>query len=155
MQIATAQDCHGALGTSAPTTHARLASMPDANRNVAEVRIRFLDRDDRVTFTTHAQLVAGGRLGARDGYATLREAMAQLAQLTLGDAPAAVVLERDGRFFGHELKGRDLEQGFRAPLRPTYLESDDRAEVVELRATERHERVRALVDGAYEHRFRA
>jgi hypothetical protein len=155
MHIASTSDRRAALGTSAPTTNARLASTPDANRNVAEARIRFHDREDDVTFTTHAQLVAGGRLGARDGYATLRDAIAQLAQLTLGDAPAAVVLERDGRFFGHELKNRDLEHGFRAPLRPTYLESDDRAEVVELRATDKHERLRALVDGAYAHRFRA
>lgn len=132
------------------------AALPDANRNIAEVRIRILDRDDHVTFTSHQQLVAGGRIGAADGYATLREALDLLGAATAGDRrPAGVVLERHGRFYGHHLKGRDLEQGLRAPLRPVYLEPDARAEVVELRAANRFERVRALVDGAWRHRFRS
>ena len=59
-----------------------------------------------------------------------------------------------GRFFGHALKGRDLEQGLRAPLRRTWLETDAQAEVVELRITDGHERLRALVDGEWSHRFR-
>lgn len=128
---------------------------PDANRVLGDVRIRFFDRDDHVTFTSHQQLVAGGRVGALDGYETLREAMIELAFVTRGDRnQAAAVLERDGRFFGHALKGRDLEQGVRAPLRRTYLEADDRMEVVEFRAQQRLDRLRAIVDGAYSHRFR-
>ncbi len=128
---------------------------PDANRVLGDVRIRILDRDDHVTFTAHQQLVAGGRVGAREGYTTLREAMIELAFVTRGErAQAAAILERDGRFFGHALKGRDLEQGVRAPLRRTYLETDDRMQVVELRADDRLDRLRAIVDGAYAHRFR-
>lgn len=131
------------------------ARTPDANRVLGDVRIRFFDRDDHVTFTAHQQLVAGGRVGARDGYETLREAMIELAFVTRGErTQAAAVLERDGRFFGHALKGRDLEQGVRAPLRRTYLEADERMEVVEFRAKDRIERLRAIVDGAYSHRFR-
>lgn len=131
------------------------AQTPDANRVLGDVRIRFFDRDDHVTFTAHQQLVAGGRVGARDGYETLREAMIELAFVTRGErTQAAAVLERDGRFFGHALKGRDLEQGVRAPLRRTYLEADERMEVVEFRAKDRIERLRAIVDGAYSHRFR-
>ena len=128
---------------------------PDANRVLGDVRIRIFDRDDHVTFTAHQQLVAGGRVGAREGYTTLREAMAELAFATRGErAQAAAILERDGRFFGHALKGRDLEQGVRAPLRRTHLEADDRMQVVELRADDRLDRLRAIVDGAYSHRFR-
>lgn len=150
MQFAIAMGAPRAVGVSMTP-----AALPDANRNVAEVRIRILDRDDHVTFTSHQQLVAGGRIGAVEGYATLREALALLASATHGDRrPAAVVLERHGRFYGHRLKGRDLEQGLRAPLRPVYLEPDARAEVVELRAANRFERVRALVDGSWRHRFR-
>ncbi|MCW2928753.1 MAG: hypothetical protein JWM86_2721 [Thermoleophilia bacterium] len=150
MQFAIGMDArvtHGTSMVAAPRT-------PDANRNLAEVRIRFLDRDDQVTFTSHQQLVAGGRVGARDGYETLRDAIADLARTTAGDRPAAVVLERGGRYYGHSLKGRDLEQGFRAPAKRLHLETDDRSQVMELRATERYERVRALVDGAWTHRFR-
>ena len=129
---------------------------PDANRVLGEVRIRFFDRDDHVTFTAHQQLVAGGRVGAREGYETLREAMIELAFATRGErTQAAAVLEREGRFYGHLLKGRDLEQGVRAPLRSTHLEADDRLEVVEFRANDRLDRLRAIVDGAYAHRFRA
>jgi hypothetical protein len=129
--------------------------IPDANRVLGEVRLRTFDRDDHHTFTTHLQLVSGGRLGARDGYATLREAMVELGAATRGDrVAAAAVLERSGRFFGHALKGRDLEQGLRAPLRRTWLETDAQAEIVELRITDRHERLRALVDGEWSHRFR-
>lgn len=132
-----------------------LARIPDANRVLAEARIRLFDREDAVTFTSHLQLVAGGRLGAREGYDTLREALGALGELTRGDRIAgAAVLERDGRFFGHALKGRDLEQGIRAPLRRTYLEDDARARVLELRTTGRVDRLRALVDGAWTHRFR-
>lgn len=136
-----------AQGTSA-------AALPDANRALAEVRIRFLDLEDGVTFTTHEQLVAGGRVGAREGYATLREALGDLAEITRGDRAAAVVLERSGRYYGHDLKGRDLEQGTRAPLQRLHLEPDEGARVLELRASSRFERVRALVDGAWSHRFR-
>lgn len=129
-------------------------SIPDVNRTVGEFRIRILDRDDHVTFTMHQELVAGGRVGAREGYATLGAALADLSTRTAGDAAASVVIERAGRFFGHALKGRDLEQGFRAPLRPMHLESDERAEVVDLRVQDRYQRIRALVDGAWVHRFR-
>lgn len=134
---------------------AELARIPDANRILADARIRVLDRDDAVTFTAHLQLVAGGRLGAREGYGTLRDAIGALGELTRGERVAgAAVLERDGRFYGHALKGRDLEQGLRAPLRRTYLEPDSRARVLELRTTGRVERLLALVDGAWTHRFR-
>lgn len=129
-------------------------AVPDANRKLGEARIRVLDRDDHVTFTTHLQLVAGGRVGAMDGYATLRQALADLAGVTRGDRPAAAVLERDGRYYGHRLKGRDLEQGLRAPLHWTWLEPDDRQQVLQLRTSDRFERLRALVDGAWSHRFR-
>lgn len=149
MHFGIAMQGQAPLGTSAA---ARM--LLDANRNLAEVRIRVLDRDDHVTFTSHQQLVAGGRVGAREGYVTLRDALEELARFTAGDRPAAVVLEREGRYFGHALKGRDLEQGLRAPLRRIHLEADERAQVLELRAKHRHERVRALVDGAWTHRFR-
>lgn len=132
-----------------------LARIPDANRVLAEARIRLLDREDAVTFTSHLQLVAGGRLGARAGYATLGDAIGALSELTRGERVAgAAVLERGGRFYGHALKGRDLEQGLRAPLRRTYLEPDARARVLELRTTGRVDRLLALVDGAWTHRFR-
>ncbi|MCW2920293.1 MAG: hypothetical protein JWL76_167 [Thermoleophilia bacterium] len=127
---------------------------PDANRVLGDVRIRFFDRDDRVTFTAHQQLVAGGRVGAATGYETLREAMAELSFATRGERQAAAVLERDGRFYGHALKGRDLEQGVRAPLRSSHLETDDRLEVVDFTAEQRIDRLRAIVDGAYSRRFR-
>jgi hypothetical protein len=152
MQIATITTTGFAPAMTAAVAAPRT---PDANRVLGDVRIRFFDRDDHVTFTAHQQLVAGGRVGAREGYATLREAMVELAFATRGDrVQAAAVLERDGRFYGHALKGRDLEQGVRAPLRRTYLEADDRMEVVEFRAKERLDRLRAIVDGAYSHRFR-
>ena len=151
MQFAIQMDRMAALGTSAAAPRA----IPDANRLLGDVRIRFFDREDHVTFTTHDELVAGGRLGARDGYATLRDAMTDLAELTRGETRgAAAVLERAGRYYGHALKGRDLEQGNRAPLTRLYLEADEGAEVVELRASSRHERLRALVDGDWRHRFR-
>ncbi len=154
MQIAT--NITGVVPTVAGATGmASALQTPDANRVLGNVRIRIFDRDDHVTFTAHQQLVAGGRVGARDGYRTLREAMIELAFVTRGDRnQAAAVLERDGRFFGHALKGRDLEQGVRAPLRRTHLETDDRMKVVEFRAQERFDRLRAIVDGAYSHRFR-
>lgn len=149
MQLNIGRDATHTLVTSVTAPR-----IPDANRNLAEVRIRFLDKDDHVTFTSHQQLVAGGRVGAREGYETLRDALADLSTRTAGDRPAAVVLELGGRFYGHTLKGRDLEQGFRAPAKRLHLEEDDRSQVVELRASDRFTRVRAIVDGAWEHRFR-
>lgn len=144
------------INRAAPAMTAAVAARtPDANRVLGNVRIRFLDRDDGVTFTAHQQLVAGGRVGAVDGYETLRQAMVELAFDTRGElSPAAAVLERDGRFYGHALKGRDLEQGVRAPLRSTHLEADDRLKVVEMQPVERFDRLRAIVDGAYSRRFR-
>jgi hypothetical protein len=118
--------------------------------------VRFLDHEDNVTFTTHQTFVTGARVGARDGYDTLRAAMDDLATATTGAASAAAVIERAGRFYGHLLKGRDHEQGSRAPLQLVNLEPDDRAEVVELRLGEsgRAPALRAFVDGAWSHRFR-
>lgn len=152
MQISTGSSkaAAGAHGFVPTLPHA----VPDANRILGRVRVRLLDREDHVTFTSHLQLVAGGRVGAMDGYATLREALAQLAEATAGDRPAAAVLEREGRYFGHRLKARDLEQGIRAPLRWTWLEADDHQQLLQLRPTVRFERLRALVDGAWMHRFR-
>jgi len=142
-------------GTSPMAAAAIAPRTLDANRVLGDARIRFFDRDDHTTFTAHQQLVAGGRMGAIEGYATLRETMVELAFATRGErASAAAVLEREGRFFGHALKGRDLEQGVRAPLRPSHLETDDRVQVVEFRAQERLDRFRAIVDGAYSLRFR-
>lgn len=140
----------GSAGVGSTPPHA----VPDANRRLGQVRVRVFDRDDHVTFTSHLQLVAGGRVGAMGGYSTLREAMVELGEQTRGDRPAAAVLERDGRFFGHRLKARDLEQGFRAPLHWAWLEADDRQEIRELRVAERFDRLRALVDGDWTHRFR-
>lgn len=155
MQIATHGLPAATALTAAPAGTADAAQLPDASRNVARAKIRIFDREDHVTFTTHVQLVTGGRLGARDGYETLREAMFELGVMTRGDrVGAAAVLERDGRFFGHVLKGRDLEKGVRSPLRRQYLEEDAGASVVELRTSNRHERLRALVDGGWTHRFR-
>jgi hypothetical protein len=128
--------------------------IPDAHRILGEYRVRIFDRDDRVTFTTRQQYVAGGIVGSRAGYASLADAVRALSNVTAGDASAAVILERRGVFFGHALKGRDLEQGFRSPLRMVHLEPDARAEVRELRVTSRFERVRALVDGEWVRRFR-
>ncbi|MCW2961526.1 MAG: hypothetical protein JWM25_1613 [Thermoleophilia bacterium] len=153
MQIDTGMDRRDMRTTAGGAVGLR--ALPDANRGLGEFRIRFLDRDDHVTFTTHQAAVAGGRAGAREGYATLRDAIAALTTATAGDIPAAVVMERSGRYFGHQLKARDLERGFRAPLLPLHLETDERAAVMELRATNRMERVRAFVDGSWVHRFRA
>lgn len=143
-----------AIVAAAGAEPVRPTGVPDANRVLGEVRVRTLDLDDHVTFTSHIRLVAGGRVGALDGYETLRDAVNGLARLTRGDRAGAAVLERDGRFFGHRLKGRDLEQGFRAPLQKIHFETDEWAEVVDLRADERHVRLRALVDGDWSHRFR-
>lgn len=151
MQLNTMQ-LPGMTTAIAPFESTRI---PDANRVLGEARIRVLDRDDHVTFTMHQQLVSGGRLGAREGYATLREALFELGVTTHGErASAAAIIEREGRFFGYQLKGRDLEQGLRAPLKPTYLETDARARVIELRTSQRYEQLRALVDGGWTHRFR-
>lgn len=150
MQIATTMGA-GIAQAAVPG----MAGLRDANRVLGEARIRVYDREDHVTFTVREQLVSGGLVGAREGYDTLRDAIAQLAAATTGDhVAAAAVIEREGRFFGHQLKRRDLEQGFRAPLRPSYLEADEGAEVVELRAKDRFERLRAIVDGDFTHRFR-
>lgn len=143
------------MGATAPVASVDAVRTPDANRVLASAKIRIFDREDHHTFTTHSQLVSGGRLGSRVGYDTLREAMFELGVLTRGErVGAAAVIERYGRFYGHVLKGRDLEQGLRAPLRRTYLEDDARASVVELRTSDRFERLRALVDGGWTHRFR-
>ena len=156
MQFAIHMDRMAALGTSADlgAGSARPSVTPDVNRNLADVRVRFFDREDHVTFTSHLALVSGGRVGASEGYATLREALDALTVVTRGERPAAAVLERYGRYYGHTLKGRDLEEGLRAPLRRQYLEADEGAEVIELRADDRFERLRALVDGDWRHRFR-
>lgn len=131
------------------------AGTPDINRYVALANIRMFDKDDHVTFTTHQQLVTGGVVGAREGYASLRAAMSALSGITRGLHPAAVVVERDGRFLGRILKGRDLERGTRAPLVPMYFETDERLRVVRLETRDRAERIRALVDGDWSQRFRA
>lgn len=127
----------------------------DANRVVGQARVRIFDREDHHTFTNHLQLVTGGRLGASQGYSTLKQAMFELGGLTKGEqVGAAAILERDGRFFGHVLKGRDLERGVRAPLRPAYFETDKRAIVTDYRTVSVHDRLRAIVDGVWVHRFR-
>ncbi len=131
------------------------SGLADGNRVLGTAHVRFLDRDDDVTFTSHLQLVAGGRIGAVDGYATMRDALFELGVLTRGErVGAAAVMERDGRYFGHVLKGRDLEKGVRAPLRPAFLEEDARSSVVAMRTNDRFERLRALVDGGWNRRFR-
>jgi hypothetical protein len=145
MQLTQIADRHGAVAAQ---------SVPDANRRLGEVQVRYLDRDDHVTFTTHHEFFSGGRAGAREGYATLVEAVRDLGRITRGDIGAVAVLEREGRFFGLQLKGRDLEDGLRGPIRRIHLEADDRESVVELRADSRFDRLRAFVDGAWTHRFR-
>jgi hypothetical protein len=142
--------------STAPAAAPGVIRVPDANRVLATATVRFADLEDGHTYTDHLQLVAGGRLGSRVGYATLREAMFELGVSTRGErVGAAAVIERNGRFYGHALKGRDLSQGLRAPLRQAYFEEDARSAVVELRARDRFERLRALVDGGWTHRFRS
>lgn len=152
MQMVTRTEAQRPFGTapSSPT------ALPDANRIIGEFRVRFLDREDGVTFTSHQTFVTGGRVGARDGYETLKDAMSELAIATSGATSAAAVIERGGRYYGHLLKGRDHEEGSRAPLRAVNLEPEERAEVVELRLgdTPRATALRALVDGTWSHRFR-
>lgn len=129
--------------------------IPDANRRLGELRIRFHDHEDGMVFSTRTQAVSGARVGDDRGYADLRTAMGAIALLTAGDAPAAAVLLRDGRFFGHVLKGRDVERGIGSPLRPLHLEPDAVASVLALRAANRFERLAAVVDGGWSHRFRS
>ena len=150
MQVMQRREAQGSFG--GPLR----AGLPDANRVIGEFRVRFLDRDDQVTFTSHQTFVAGARVGARDGYDTLCAAMEDLARATAGNASAAAVLERGGRYYGHQLKGRDHEIGSRAPLQLVNLEPDTRMEVVEFRLGERgpSPALRALVDGTWSHRFR-
>jgi len=152
MQLVTRTEAQHPFGT-APSL---AAGLPDANRILGDFRVRFLDREDGVTFTSHQTFVAGARVGARAGYETLREAMSELTIATSGAASAAAIVERAGRYYGHLLKGRDHEEGSRAPLRAVNLEPDERAEVVELRFAEqgRAPALRALVDGTWSHRFR-
>lgn len=127
----------------------------DINRIVGRFAVRYLDREDGVTFTMHQQFVTGGAVGARDGYGTLGAALADLRVATAREAAAAVVVERDGRYFGRALKVRDLEQGLRAPLERLHLEADERVAVREMRVVgDLHERFRAIVDGAWDRRFR-
>jgi hypothetical protein len=45
-------------------------------------------------------LIAGPRLGAPDGYSSLADALDGMAAATADEAPAAVLFERDGRFYG-------------------------------------------------------
>lgn len=128
----------------------------DINRVIGRFAVRYLDREDGVTSTLHQQFVTGGGVGARDGYDTLRGALTDLGLVTAHDAAAAVVIERDGRFYGRQLKVRDLERGLRAPLEPLHLEADARVAVRDLRVDGYlHERVRAIVDGEWDRRFRA
>jgi hypothetical protein len=58
-------------------------------------------------------LIAGPRLGAPDGYASLADALDGMTTATAGVAPAAVLFERDGRFYGQvaetTLGGRDQD----------------------------------------------
>jgi hypothetical protein len=132
-----------------------MAGLPDASRNLGEFRRRIADLEDGVTFVVRDEFVAGGRVGARDGYATLQAAIAELAGLTRESVPAAAVLMREGRYYGHVLKGRDLELGFRAPLKPIHLEEDTQSRVLDLRVRDRFDRLQAVVDGTYVHRFRS
>lgn len=65
------------------------------------------------------KLIAGPRLGAGEGYASLADALAGMAAATAGDKPAAVLFERDGRFYGQvanaTLGGQD--EAFHLPER--------------------------------------
>lgn len=132
------------------------AGHADINRVVGRFAVRYLDREDGVTYTLHQQFVTGGGVGARAGYESLGAAVADLRLATAREAAAAVVVERDGRYFGRTLKVRDLERGLRAPLEALHLEADERVAVRELRVVGTlHERVRAIVDGGWDRRFRA
>lgn len=148
--------------TAVPRMTSRAGAVPapsrphDVNRVVGSFVVRYLDREDGVTFTAHQEFVTGGRVGARDGYDSLRLAMDELTIRTAGeDVPAAVVIERDGRYYGRTLKARRLEQGSDAPLERLHLEADKLVEVRELRVRHGlHERARAIVDGTWNRRFR-
>ena len=127
----------------------------DVGRIVGQLRLRVDNLEDGFNFTTTYQAVTGGARGARSGYATLAGAVRDLQAASEGHTPAVAVLERGGRFYGHELRGRDLDAGLlRSPAGPMHLESDEMSEPLELRATLRHERLRAVVDGTLVHRFR-
>lgn len=127
----------------------------DMNRNLGEFRIRTADLEDGVTFTTRAHFVTGGLIGKRAGYDDLNVAIRDLALKTDGLTPAAAIVEREGRFFGRQLKMRDLEQGITSAVTAAWLEEDSMSRVLDVRSTgDRFAGLRAVIDGAYVHRFR-
>lgn len=132
----------------------RIASGADVGRTVGQVRVRVDNLEDGFPFTSHVQLITGAPLGARQGYETLTTAIRDLSVVTEGHVPAAAVIEREGRYYGHQLQARDLELGVRSPAQPLHLEADEMSAPLGVRTVLRHERLGALVDGEFVHRFR-
>jgi hypothetical protein len=130
------------------------ASRVDAGRVLGQVRVRVDNLEDGFAFSSDLQLKSGVLVGAHQGYDTLSAAVRDLGAVTEGHVPAAAVIERAGRFYGHQLRVNDLELGVRTLAQPLHLEADDMTAPLGLRARLRHERLRAIVDGTFVHRFR-
>jgi hypothetical protein len=137
-----------------PASTRFVGSPPDAGRTLGKLSVRYQNLEEGGTFTTHYQLVAGGLVGASEGYSTLRAAMRAMTEPTKVNAPAAAIIERDGRYYGHVLKSRDLEYGIHSRVEPLFFEEDSMSRIADIRATARMERLHAIVDGDFAHRFR-
>lgn len=98
------------------------------------------------------ELRAGGHLGQRGGYASLKDAVDSLSQLTAGNPASAAVILDNGRYYGYQIKERDLKQGINAPLKTSVFEPTN-GKVSDLRTVQRDETLVALVDGRWAHKF--
>ncbi len=147
---------------NAPTS-ADLRRGSESGRNLGRFNVsveardsqHYYDRGSRHTLEPkHLEFRAGGRVGSTTGYASLSSAIEALSELTAPVTQTAVgVIKERGRFYGYELKSRDLERGIFSALRGVNLQTTQTREVVSLRGVDRYDRLAAIVDGSWSHRF--
>lgn len=115
--------------------------------------------EEGLTSTHHETLYTAYRLGAHDGYDSLKNALTAAKRITLGEQSAAAIIERpNGKFIIQNIYLTDaLSSKFE--LAPLTLESDlngDGSHAYNLRAVQpKASSLKAIVDGDFEHRFRS
>ena len=101
---------------------------------------------------------AGSPFGAKAGYATLKDAVADLAPLTEHDsAPSVFVLREGGRFVARTLEAKTLT-GYERDGGPQWHKVDEipgNMDIMEVRRDAVDPRVAAIVDGRLVHTFQA
>lgn len=104
---------------------------------------------------SHLRFTAGGHFGAKNGYASVGDAVDAMMTLTEDLGISAAVVRQGARYFGYHLGATDLDKGLNSTMYNVDLARMADGGTLTMKANTKDSMLAAVVGGYYAHRFRS